>query len=214
MKIEIKKVIWPSLMSSLFLLLLGLLLFFKSDSTLLAISYIIGGVLIALGIIAIIKFIRNNYKDIFNQLNIVYGTVSIISGIFLITVPETIGSIIPIFIGIAIIISSSLKIQQALVLKNYSNKYFLPSLITAILCLICGVILLFNPFKSAVLVMRVIGLFIAIYAILDIVNTMILKKSTGLSIEISKDENKNNHKKANKTRNAKVVKEVEKEEDE
>ena len=35
MKVEIKKVIWPSLISSIFLLLLGLLLFFKSGATLL-----------------------------------------------------------------------------------------------------------------------------------------------------------------------------------
>ena len=53
MKVEIKKVIWPSLLSSIFLLLLGLLLFFKSSATLMGISYLIGGVLIAVGVIAI-----------------------------------------------------------------------------------------------------------------------------------------------------------------
>ena len=185
MKVEIKKVIWPSLISSIFLLLLGLLLFFKSGATLIGISYLVGGVLIALGVIAIINFLRNRSKDIFVELNIVYGIVSIVAGIFLVTVPEFIGSIIPIVVGIAVIISSSFKIQQALVLKNLGSKYFAPSIIMAISCLICGVVILFNPFTSAVVVTQIIGLFMIIYAVLDIINSFILKKSSNISVEIS-----------------------------
>ena len=205
MKVEIKKVIWPSLLSSIFLLLLGLLLLFKSSETLVGISYLVGGVLIALGVIAIINFLRNKSRDIFIELNIVYGIVSIVSGIFLVTVPEFIGSIIPIVVGISVIISSSFKVQQALVLKNLGNKYFLPSLIMAIICLVCGVVILFNSFKSAVVVTGIIGIFIIIYAILDIVNSFILRKSSNISVEII--NNINEHK-SKKTNTAKVVKEV------
>lgn len=210
MKVEIKKVIWPSLLSSIFLLLLGLLLFFKSSETLIGISYLVGGVLLALGVIAIINFLRNKTKDIFIQLNIVYGIVSIVAGMFLITVPEFIGSIIPIVVGIAVIISSSFKVQQALVLKNLDNKYFLPSLIMAILCLVCGVIILFNPFTSAVVVTQIIGLFMIIYAILDIVNSFILRKSSNISVEISSAKKEA---KSKKTKTAKVVKEIDKEDE-
>ena len=210
MKVEIKKVIWPSLLSSIFLLLLGLLLFFKSSETLVGISYLVGGVLIALGVIAIINFLRNGSRDIFVQLNIVYGIVSIVAGIFLVTVPEFIGSIIPVVVGIAVIISSSFKVQQALVLKNLDNKYFLPSLIMAIVCLVCGVVILFNPFTSAVVVTQIIGLFMIIYAILDIINSFILRKSSNISVEISTNRKEPRNK---KTKTAKVVKEVDREEE-
>ena len=211
MKVEIKKVIWPSLISSIFLLLLGLLLFFKSGATLIGISYLVGGVLIALGVIAIINFLRNSSKDIFVELNIVYGIVSIVAGIFLVTVPEFIGSIIPIVVGIAVIISSSFKIQQALVLKNLGSKYFAPSIIMAISCLICGVVILFNPFTSAVVVTQIIGLFMIIYAVLDIINSFILKKSSNISVEISTDRRE---KKGNKAKTAKVIKEIDKDDEE
>lgn len=210
MKVEIKKVIWPSLISSIFLLLLGVLLFFKSSETLVGISYLVGGVLIALGIIAIINFLRNKTRDIFVQLNIVYGVVSIVSGIFLVTVPEFIGSIIPIVVGIAVIISSSFKVQQALVLKNLDNKYFLPTLIMAILCLICGVVILFNPFTSAVVVTQIIGLFMIIYAVLDIINSFILRKSSNISVEISTYRRERSNK---KTKTAEVIKEIDREDE-
>ena len=211
MKVEIKKVIWPSLISSIFLLLLGLLLFFKSGATLIGISYLVGGVLIALGVIAIINFLRNSSKDIFVELNIVYGIVSIVAGIFLVTVPEFIGSIIPIVVGIAVIISSSFKIQQALVLKNLGSKYFAPSIIMAIMCLICGVVILFNPFTSAVVVTQIIGLFMIIYAVLDIINSFILKKSSNISVEISTNRRA---KKGKKAKTAKVIKEIDKDDEE
>ena len=211
MKVEIKRVIWPSLLSSIFLLLLGILLFFKSSATLMGISYLVGGVLIALGVIAIINFLRNSTKDIFVELNIVYGIVSIVAGLFLVTVPEFVGSIIPIVVGITIIISSSFKIQQALVLKNLGSKYFAPSIIMAISCLICGVVILFNPFTSAVVVTQIIGLFMIIYAVLDIINSFILKKSSNISVEISTNRRA---KKGKKAKTAKVIKEIDKDDEE
>lgn len=215
MKIEVKKTIWPSLISSGVILVLGLLLFFKSSVTLMGISYIFGGLIIAIGVLAIVRFISNNHSDISNQLNIVYGIICIISGIFFIEKPEIIGSIIPVVMGIGIIISSSLKIQQSFNLKSLNSSYFFWSFVTALLSLICGVVLLFNPFKGAVIITKVIGIFLVIYAILDICNTIVLKKS-GVSISIStvndKDiKSKSNHRKA---KDAKIIKEVTKKGDE
>lgn len=215
MKIEVKKTIWPSLISSGVILVLGLLLFFKSSVTLMGISYIFGGLIIAIGVLAIVRFISNNHSDISNQLNIVYGIICIISGIFFIEKPEIIGSIIPVVMGIGIIISSSLKIQQSFNLKSLNSSYFFWSFLTALLSLICGVVLLFNPFKGAVIITKVIGIFLVMYAILDICNTIVLKKS-GVSISIStvndKDiKSKSNHRKA---KDAKIIKEVTKKGDE
>lgn len=215
MKIEVKKTIWPSLISSGVILVLGLLLFFKSSVTLMGISYIFGGLIIAIGVLAIVRFISNNHSDISNQLNIIYGIICIIIGIFFIEKPEIIGSIIPVVMGIGIIISSSLKIQQSFNLKSLNSSYFFWSFVTALLSLICGVVLLFNPFKGAVIITKVIGIFLVMYAILDICNTIVLKKS-GVSISIStvndKDiKSKSNHRKA---KDAKIIKEVTKKGDE
>lgn len=209
MKIEVKKTIWPSLISSGVILVLGLLLFFKSSVTLMGISYIFGGLIIAIGVLAIVRFISNNHSDISNQLNIVYGIICIISGIFFIEKPEIIGSIIPVVMGIGIIISSSLKIQQSFNLKSLNSSYFFWSFVTALLSLICGIVLLFNPFKGAVIITKVIGIFLVMYAILDICNTIVLKKS-GVSISISTVNDKDTKSKSNhrKAKDAKIIKEV------
>ncbi len=42
---------------------------------------------------------------------------------------------------------------------------------------ICGVLLVFNPFKGAVFLTRVVGIFILVYAILDLVSTFVIKNT-------------------------------------
>ena len=156
MKIEIKKILWPSLVSSLVILILGFLLVFQSEVTLMTISYIIGAILFAIGIIAMIRFFTNKSEDSFSQLNIVYGIICILAGIFFVKEPKMIGSIIPVVLGIGIIINSSIKVQQALVLRNVKNKYWTISLVISLLSLVCGVVLLFNPFSGAVVLTKLL----------------------------------------------------------
>lgn len=211
MKIEIKRIIWPSIISSLALLLFGILLIFYSAITLITISYVIGGILIALGVLAIFRFLRENKQDMFNQLNIVYGIVCILAGIFFIKQPKMIGSIIPFVFGISIVISSSLKIQQSLMLRKMNNRYFVGAFITSFLSFICGIILLFNPFKGAVVLTQVIGIFLALYAVFDIINTIFLKRSVILETSVSTDVKDERRKK--KVKNAEVIREVVKKEE-
>ena len=173
-----KLVFKSSIGTSILLLVLGLLLIFQSEATIVTISYVIGGILIAAGVLAIIRFIKNSKEqaNTFN-LDILYGLVTVILGIIVITNPHAIASILPIVLGIAIIISSSSKLQYAFVLKNDQNDMWKTTLVIAIISTICGVVLLFNPFAGAVLIMRIVGIFILVYSILDIVSTIIIKKN-------------------------------------
>ena len=169
----LKKFFASSLVTSITLLLLGLLLIFQSEITIISISYIIGGILIALGILGIIKFIKdlnNEYKE---ELNIVYGVVTIILGILVIKNPHAIASILPIVIGIGIIINSATKLQYAFELKAINNSLWKSTLIISII----GVILLFNPFKGAVFLTKIVGILIALYAILDIISTFSIRNN-------------------------------------
>ena len=108
-----KKFFRSSIVTSTILVILGILLFFKSEATIITIAYIIGAILIALGAVAIITFIKNTNNVEKNQLDIVYGVVTIIMGVLVVSTPEAIASIIPIIIGIGIVISSATKLQYS-----------------------------------------------------------------------------------------------------
>jgi uncharacterized membrane protein HdeD (DUF308 family) len=172
-----KKFFRSSLITSLFLIALGLLLVFQTDAVIYSISYIIGGILIALGVLAIIKFIQGTNDEQKRELDIVYGIVSVILGIVVIKNPEAIASIIPIILGISIIISSATKLQYAFELKSNGNNLWKTTMVLSIISTLCGIVLLFNPFKALTSFTQVVGIFIIIYAVLDMISTFTIKRN-------------------------------------
>lgn len=170
------KLLKSSIWSSIALIILGFLLIFYSEVTILSISYIIGGILIAIGALALIKYISNINKDVRNEIDIVYGIGTIILGILVISNPRAIASIIPFVLGVLIIINSTAKIDYSFKLKKSKNKLWISTLIVALIALVCGVLLIFNPFAGAKFITKVIGIILVVYAILDIISTIRISK--------------------------------------
>lgn len=172
-----KKFFRSSLITSLFLIALGLLLIFQSDAVIYSISYVIGGILIALGVVAIIKFIQGTNNEQKAELDIVYGIVSVILGIVVIKNPEAIASIIPAILGISIVISSATKLQYAFELRANGNNLWKTTMVISIISTLCGIVLLFNPFKALTSFTQVVGIFILVYAVLDMISTFTIKRN-------------------------------------
>ena len=148
-----------SLITSIIFVVLGLFLFIRPDATITTISYIIGGVLLVLGILSVIRYFRSDYGINALDFDLVYGVLVIIAGLYLIFNPTMLGAIFPIILGIWI--------------KN-DWKY---TLLISFLTLAWGIILLINPLESVLVITQVIGIFIIIYAVLDIIDNFILKRN-------------------------------------
>ncbi len=166
-----------SILGSLGMAILGILLIFYSEITIVSISYIIGAILIAIGVLALLKFIRAYDKASKNELEIVYGIVCVILGIIVITNPKGIASIIPFVVAIIIIVNSATKLQYSLELKKSDNDLWKSTMIISLVSMLCGVLLIFNPFEGVVMITRVVGVLILIYALLDLSSTISIKRS-------------------------------------
>ena len=166
----VTKILKSSIWSSIALAILGVLLFLYSEFVITSISYIVGGVLIAIGVISLLKFINSINKNTKNEMDIVYGIVTIILGIIVIANPKAIASIIPFILGVLMVISSSAKIQYSFDLKKRNSDLWLSTLIVSIITLVCGVLLIFNPFAGADFFLKAIGIILFIYAVLDIIS--------------------------------------------
>ena len=171
------KLFKTSIISSISLIILGLMLFFQAETTIISISYIIGAVLIALGVLSGIRFISGLNSNNLNELDIVYGVVCVVLGILIITNPTAIASAIPIVVGVIIVLNSVIKLHYSLELKEAKNELWKSTMIMSTIMTVCGVILIFNPFAGAVFITKIIGFLIIVYAMLDIVSTIIIKKN-------------------------------------
>ena len=177
MEKKIKKTFNTNLILSIIFVVIGLFLFIKPDTTISIISYILGGILLISGIYSCYKYFTS--LDILNIFNfeLVYGVLLIIAGLFLIFNTNALTSIFPIILGIWIIVNSIIKFQYALVLKKIKNEDWIYTTSISILTFLWGVVLLYNPFKSALLITQTIGVFIIVYAVLDIIDNIIIRKN-------------------------------------
>jgi uncharacterized membrane protein HdeD (DUF308 family) len=78
-------------------------------------------------------------------------------GIYIICNPLAFASFIPLVVGMMLIIGSINKFQTAYDLKKLDSGASVKVLILAILTIVFGIILVFNPFASVTLFIRIIG---------------------------------------------------------
>ena len=165
-----------SIISSIVLFAFAILLIVQSEATIVTISYVLGGILIALGVMAVLKFLKN-MEEAATTLDIVYGIACVILGVLIITNPKAIASVIPFIIGFIIVVNSAIKLQYSLELRKEKNDLWLSTFILSIIMTVCGIVLIFNPFQGAVFLTRIVGVFILIYAVLDLISTFVIRNT-------------------------------------
>ena len=161
-----------SILSSIIFILFGLLLFINPDGVITSISLIIGLILLIIGIVELVCY----FKDRINYQNILMLSLFFIAtGIILISNPNIIATIIPIFIGVCMLALGIQKIDIAMLIKGTGRWAYI--LITGIITLLCGILLIVNPIKGAFIATKMIGLIIMVYSVLDIIDCLVLKKN-------------------------------------
>ena len=199
-----KKGFTSSIITSIILAVLGILLIVATEATIISISYIIGGILILLGFFGLVDYIRKIDTETKTSVDLVYGIVTVILGVLIVMNPKAIASIINYVLGIIIVISSAVKLNYAIQLKGNNNSLWKSTIIFSLITTICGLILIFKPFTGAIVATKIIGAIVLIYAILNIISTLTIRKEVlNLHKAIS---NANNEK---VTREAEVVEEKE-----
>ena len=161
-----------SLISSILFLIFGIILFTNPRGILNFISYIVGGILIIIGIFNILSYQRTLKKlNIEYKSKLIVGVLLIIFGLFVMLFSSLIEMTFRLICGGWIIYTGIIRLIQTLNIKE--NKIqFISHLIIAILLIICG----FYVALENNLIFSTIGLFIIIYAILEIIGFIFYKK--------------------------------------
>lgn len=172
------KILYSTLASSIIFFCFGLILFLKPELTINSISYLLGSVLIIIGFINFIRYVLDNDKIVRKfDVDLIYGIIGMVAGVVLILNPTAIATVVPFILGMIIVISSAIKLQYSLVLKQYESSNWKPVFVISIISLIWGIILVFNPFKGAVVITKIIGVFVMVYAILEFSEVIFFQKN-------------------------------------
>lgn len=164
-----------SMFYSILFAIIGLLLFLDPAGFVVLISYMIGILLLILGINNVLNYSKNRDLAI-NKTLLVVGVILFIIGIFLIVKPTFIGKIVPSIIGVCLIINALEKLMYLSYITDKNSEQYMISLISGIIIMIAGIFLLFNPLSGTLIVTQIIGVIIAIYSVMDIIEKTKYKK--------------------------------------
>lgn len=175
-----------SILSSLLFIILGLFIIIFPQTSLSLFSYCVAVMGIILGIYLVILDITS--KDRFLTIDTMFQRILLlVLGIILLIYPDTISKLIPIVLGIWFILSGVNKIRISTLLRGIDNSSFIITLLSAILSVVCGFIFIVNPLTSSSVITIISGLTIIVYAMSNMVDTIIFKKHlNNISKEIKK----------------------------
>ena len=158
-----------SIINSVLFLLIGIILFTYGDDIISVISYILGVVVIIIGVVKTLNATKNNTSPNYNA-NLALGIMLIVLGIALIFCGPIIKIVLRFFIGAWILVGGANKLIAAINLKKES-KDWIKLLVISILLLVIG---LYVVLKS--LGFKYIGLVMIIYSVIAIVGYFMTPK--------------------------------------
>ena len=171
-KLGFNKILMGSIILNVLFLLFGIFIYLNPTITLELTGILLGIYIIIFGIYGIYEFIIRENNPLF-KLNILWGILSIIIGLFVMINPFKIIKILTFALGIYLIIISLNKLIDSLKLKKYQYDGWSLILVIAIILLIFGIFIMINPMASMDLV-EATGIFIILSSILEICNSIML----------------------------------------
>ena len=157
---------------TLILGLVGLVLLLIPGTLNKLIGILIGAALLVVGIIAIVKYVKEKDED--NTLNLVSGILYAVLGGIIIIYPYSIINLVTICLGVYLIINGLLKLKLAFVLKSITEKW-IGTLVMGIITVVLGLLLIFNPF-AGITITKLAGAFLVVVAVFDLIDTYIIQK--------------------------------------
>lgn len=186
----LKKVFNISIISSLLLFLFGLVLAVNAEGFIKSITVAIGVVLLLIGVFPVIDYFRYRKERLGASVGLISGIFSIVCGLMLLINEDLLMILIPVFIGVWMIINGINKIQVSFEIKDLGEKSWIITFIYSILIIVLGGYFIVNPISGATTVTSFIGIILCIYAVLDIIDCIIIKvKVKNFKKDLDKIEN-------------------------
>ena len=151
---------------------MGIVLLARPGETLYVVSMICGITMIALGVGALISYL---VKDR-NMLLIILAVISVIMGIIVCVKYKSIVSILLFLFGLFILISGIVDLITSIDVKRYGFGDWIVSFLMSLVTAVLGLLIVVNPFSSSLAVIRLLGISLLVYAVLDLIAFIQVKK--------------------------------------
>lgn len=152
-----KEMKWDALLTGLLYIVLGIVALVIPETMEKALGYLIGAVLIVGGAVSMISYLLRDAHQNYYHNDFLHGLIGIAAGILVLNQVEFIISLIPVLLGILILVSGCSKLQDVIDMKRMEYGNWIVMLVFAVINVTLGILLVCNPFESALLLFRLLG---------------------------------------------------------
>lgn len=164
---------WSMLLSAALYMVLGLVLVIFPATTARTICYMIAGIAIVVGLVNLVVYFTRNITRNYYRNDFVMGLLMVVLGIFVIYKADLVIALVPFIIGLCIVISGLFKLQGALDVQRMGGSSVV-ILGIAIVNVVIGILMVINPFESAILLQRLLGVGLLFSGLTDMASTLYL----------------------------------------
>lgn len=158
--------------------IIGIVLLLKPDETVQFVSILCGATVILLGAGAWISYFTKMKSTILAIL----GTLAIIAGIIICVKYKSIITVVLFLFGIFVLVSGVVDFISAIDAKRNDLKSWIVSLLISVVIIVLGIIVIVNPFDSVMVLARLLGISLVIYAVVDIITFIQVRKIVKYSL--------------------------------
>ncbi len=172
----LKEMKWNAVLRSVIYSILGIILILFPDTTARTLCYIGGGAIVVIGVVTLITYLFRDVENRYYRNDFVLGLVEVLLGLFAIYKAELLIALLPFILGIFVVISGFCKLQNGLDVKRmgYDNWYVF--VLLAVVNVIFGLVLLWNPFAAATVMFVVIGAGLVFSGVTDLILTVFVSR--------------------------------------
>lgn len=162
---QFRKYTW---LKSLIFIIIGLFSLFQPQHMLSIFINVSAGFVAFFGLINLFTAFRQRRANNQSGFNLPIGILQLVAAAMILLLAKPIIASLPFLLGLAIGISGIARIVDAISHRQYVNVKPMPFILYGLLMVIVGLILVFNPYNTVLLALRIAGAALLISAVMNI----------------------------------------------
>ena len=181
----LKQLKWNLILLAVIFIALGIVLILWPGATMKTICYLLAAMLLAIGAVSLINYLRKDISGIIYRYDLVVGLCAILGGILVIVKVDKLTDLIPAVLGFLVTMSGIMKMQNSVDMLRLGHGTWHVAFAMAIVNIVAGIVLLMNPFEAAQILIMCLGIALVYSGITDLYVTIsISRRLSRLKTEI------------------------------
>jgi len=181
----LKQLKWNLILLAVIFIALGIVLILWPGATMKTICYLLAAMLLAIGVVSLINYLRKDISGIIYRYDLVVGLCAILGGILVIVKVDELTDLIPAVLGFLVTMSGIMKMQNSVDMLRLGHGTWHVAFAMAIVNIVAGIVLLMNPFEAAQILIMCLGIALVYSGITDLYVTIsISRRLSRLKTEI------------------------------